>query len=215
MRIKICGITNSEDALMAADLGADALGFIFAKESRRTIMPDDARKIIDSLPPFVVPVGVFVDSLAEEILSTIPQTGIQCVQLHGNESPEEYAEIKVPIIKAFRVKTNFQANALLQFPAAAYLLDSFVDEVVGGTGKTFDWNAAVAAKACGRIILAGGLTPDNIADAITQVQPYGVDVSSGVESAPGKKDKRKLQQLFAAIHAVRSEQSDTREMTNE
>lgn len=215
MRIKICGITNSEDALMAADLGADALGFVFVKGSPRTIMPDGARKIIDSLPPFVMPVGVFVDSPAEEILSTIQQTGIQCVQLHGNESPEEYAKINLPIIKAFRIKTNFQADVLLQFPAAAYLLDTFVDEVAGGTGKTFDWNAAVAAKACGRIILAGGLTPDNITDAITHVRPYGVDISSGVESTPRKKDKRKLQRLFAAIHAVRPEQSETWEMTNE
>jgi phosphoribosylanthranilate isomerase len=215
MRVKICGITNKEDALMAADLGADALGFIFAKGSPRTITPDMARNIIDELPPFTVPVGVFVDSPVEEILSIIEHTGIGCVQLHGNESPSECTKINVPVIKAFRVHEHFQADTLLQFSAAAYLLDTYVEGVAGGTGKTFDWNTAVTAKTYGRIILAGGLTPENINGAITKVRPYGIDISSGVESVPGKKDKRKLQQLFAALHSVQPEQLDTQENTNE
>jgi len=211
MRVKICGITNLEDALIAADLGADALGFIFAKGSQRKITADKVMNIIDKLPPFIVSVGVFVDSPIEEILSIIEQTGIQCIQLHGNESPSEYSKINIPVIKAFRVDDNFQVNAIQQFPASAYLLDTFVKGRAGGTGKTFDWNIAAAAKAYGRIILAGGLTSENISDAIKKGEPYGVDISSSIESAPGKKDKGKLQQLFAAIHLVRREQPDIEE----
>ena len=215
MRVKICGITNKEDALIAADLGADALGFVFAKGSPRIITSEAARNIIDKLPPFIVPVGVFVDSSVEEIISIIEHTGIQCVQLHGNESPSECSKINVPVIKAFRVDEHFQADILLRFPARAYLLDTFVKESAGGTGKTFDWNTALAAKAYGRIILAGGLTPENISDAIKKVQPYGIDISSSIESVPGKKDKQKLQQLFIALLSVQVEQSDLQETRNE
>src|SRR5664280_677680 len=186
MRVKICGITNQEDALIASDIGADALGFVFAKGSPRTITPEAAGNIIYKLPPFIVPVGVFVDSPVEEILSIIEYTGIQCIQLHGNESPSEFTNINVPIIKAFRVNEHFKAATLASFKASAYLLDTYVDGAAGGTGKTFDWNMAISAKAYGRIILAGGLTPENIKDAITMVRPYGIDVSSGVESEPGK-----------------------------
>jgi phosphoribosylanthranilate isomerase len=215
MRVKICGITNKEDALMAVDIGADALGFIFAKGSPRTMTPEAVGNIIDKLPPFIVSVGVFVDSPIEEILSIIESTGIQCVQLHGNESPSEYSGINIPVIKSFRVDEHFKTNTLLRFPAAAYLLDTYVKGTMGGTGKTFDWNVAVSAKAYGRIILAGGLTPENIRDAIKKVHPYGVDISSGVESVPGKKDKRKLQQLFNAIRSLRGEQSDLQVKNNE
>ena len=215
MRVKICGITNKEDALMASDFGADALGFVFAKGSPRKVTPVTAGNIINKLPPLVVPVGVFVDSPIEEILSIIESTGIQCVQLHGNESPVEYSKINIPIIKSFRVDKHFEADTLLRFPAAAYLLDTFVKGTMGGTGKTFDWNMAVSAKAYGRIILAGGLIPDNIIEAINKVQPYGIDISSGVESAPGKKDKMKLQQLFTAINSLRGEQSEIKEKRHE
>ena len=215
MRVKICGITNPEDALIASDLGADALGFVFAKGSPRTIMPEAAGNIICKLPPFIVPVGVFVDSPVEEILSIIEYTGIQCVQLHGNESPSELTNINVPIIKAFRVNEHFKVDTLAQFNVSAYLLDTYVRGILGGTGKTFDWNIAVAAKAYGRIILAGGLNPENIRDAIRKVQPYSIDISSGVESVPGKKDKRKLQQLFTAVHSLRTEQLEKQEKMNE
>jgi len=211
MRIKICGITNLEDALLSAYLGADALGFIFAKESPRAITPESARSIIDKLPPFIVSVGVFVDSPEEEIVSIIKHTGIQCVQLHGNESPSDYSKIKIPVIKAFRVNEHFQMDTLLRFPALAYLLDTFVKEKAGGTGKTFDWDIAIAAQSYGKIILAGGLTPENIADAIRKVHPYGIDINSGVESSPGNKDKRKLQKLFNTIQILRVEQSKTLE----
>jgi phosphoribosylanthranilate isomerase len=215
MRVKICGITNLEDALIASDLGADALGFVFAKGSSRTITPEAAGNIIRKLPPFIVPVGVFVDSPVKEILSIIEIIGIQCVQLHGDETLSEYSKLNIPVIKSFRVDEHFHEDRLLQFPATAYLLDAFVKGTMGGTGKTFDWNIALAAKTYGRIILAGGLTPENISDAIKRVKPYGIDISSGVESEPGKKDKRKLQQLFAAIHSLRGEQSDLQEKRNE
>jgi phosphoribosylanthranilate isomerase len=210
MKVKICGITNLEDALVAVYLGADALGFIFAKESPRAVTPDTAREIIKKLPPFIVNVGVFVDTPEEEIHSIIEQTGIGCVQLHGNELAADYSKINIPVIKAFRVEEHFHADTLKEFPASAYLLDTYVKRTAGGTGKTFNWDIALAAKAYGRIILAGGLTTENIGDAIKKVRPYGVDISSGVESVPGKKDKRKLEQLFSAIHSLGKEQTEKR-----
>lgn len=215
MKVKICGITNLEDALIAAYLGADALGFVFVKESPRSITPDAARDIISKLPPFIVTTGVFVNSPEEEILSIIKQTRIQCVQLHGNESPAEYSKIKVPVIKAFHVDEHFIVNTIVRYPAAAYLLDTYVKGKAGGTGKTFDWDIAVRAQAYGRIILAGGLTPENIGDAIRKVQPYAIDISSGIESSPGKKDKRKLQELFTVLHYLEREKSNMKEKVND
>jgi phosphoribosylanthranilate isomerase len=206
MKIKICGITNMEDALLAAELGADALGFIFVKTSPRHIRPSAARKIIQELPPFVVPVGVVADAEHDDILELIDETGICCVQLHGNESPKQLAKFPVPVYKSFRVDKEFNLETLQRYKGSAYLLDTHVDSTLGGTGKTFDWDIAIAAKAYGRIILAGGLTPENISEAMKKVQPYAVDVNSGVESAPGKKDKNKLEQLFIIIRSLQNEQ---------
>jgi phosphoribosylanthranilate isomerase len=211
MKVKICGITNFEDALVSAYLGADALGFIFVKESPRAVTPSTARDIIKKLPSSIVSVGVFVDAPEEEILSIIEQTGISCVQLHGNESAADYSKTNIPVIKAFRVDEHFNAEKLEEFPTSAYLLDTYVKGTRGGTGKTFDWDIAVKAKAFGQIILAGGLSTENIGEAIKKVQPYGVDISSGVESLPGKKDKRKLQGLFNAIHSSGEEQTKQRD----
>jgi phosphoribosylanthranilate isomerase len=199
MKVKICGITNFEDALLAADLGADALGFIFVKSSPRHIRPAAARKIIQELPPFIVPVGVVADATHDEILELITETGIGCVQLHGNESPKQFAQFPVPVYKSFRVDKDFNPETLKWFKGSAYLLDTYAEDALGGTGKSFDWNIAVKAKAYGHIILAGGLTPDNIIEAIQKVQPYAVDVNSGVESAPGKKDRSKLNLLFERL----------------
>ena len=203
MLVKICGITNLEDALIAADMGADMLGFIFAKGSPRTISAYEAGKIIGKLLPVITPVGVFVDSSLEEVQSIIEQSGIKCAQFHGNESPSDCESASVPVIKAFKVNQDFRAEILSEYSVEAYLLDTYLNGTAGGTGKTFDWNIAVKAKAYGRIILAGGLTPENAADAIMKVQPYGIDISSGVESAPGKKDREKLRRLFKAINSVR------------
>lgn len=205
MKIKICGITNMDDALLAAELGADALGFIFVKTSPRYIRPSAARKIIQELPPFVVPVGVVADLTHEDILDLIEETRIGCVQLHGNESPKELAKFPIPVYKSFRINKEFNLETLRWYKGSAYLLDTHVDGTLGGTSKTFDWEIAIAAKAYGRIILAGGLTPENIAEAVKKVQPYAVDVNSGVESAPGKKDKNKLERLFKEIRSLQNE----------
>jgi phosphoribosylanthranilate isomerase len=205
MKIKICGITNMDDALLAAELGADALGFIFVKTSPRYIRPSAARKIIQELPPFVIPVGVVADSTREDILDLIEETRIGCVQLHGNESPKELAKFPIPIYKSFRVDKEFNLETLQRYKGSAYLLDAHVEGALGGTGKTFDWEIAIAAKAYGRIILAGGLTPENIAEAVKKVQPYAVDANSGVESVPGKKNKNKLEQLFKTIQSLQNE----------
>ena len=205
MKVKICGITNMEDALLAAELGADALGFIFVKTSPRHIRPSAARKIIQDLPPFVIPVGVVADAEHDEILELIDETGICCVQLHGNESPKQLAKFPVPVYKSFRVDKEFSLETLQRYKGSAYLLDTLVDGTLGGTGKIFDWDIAVKAKAYGRIILAGGLTPENIAEAVKKVQPYAVDVNSGVESATGKKDRNKLERLFKTIRSLQNE----------
>jgi phosphoribosylanthranilate isomerase len=206
MKVKICGITNIDDALLAAELGADALGFIFVKTSSRRIRPTVARKIIQELPPFVIPVGVVADATHDEILELIDETGICCVQLHGNESPKQLAKFPVPVYKSFRVDEEFNPETLRRYKGSAYLLDTHIDGTLGGTGKTFDWDIAVKAKAYGRIILAGGLNPENILEAIQKVQPYAVDINSGVESAPGKKDKNKLEQLFKTIRLLQNKQ---------
>jgi phosphoribosylanthranilate isomerase len=196
MNVKICGITNLQDALDAVELGAYALGFIFVKSSPRYITPGSAKEIISKLPSTVKAIGVFANTPQNYILRIIKQVGINCIQLHGNELPQELSGYPVPIFKSFRVVNNFDVSILQQYPASAFLLDTFVEGALGGTGKTFDWKIAIAAKAYGQIILAGGLTPDNIAEAVRIVKPYAVDINSGVESAPGKKDKHKLQKLF-------------------
>ena len=199
MRVKICGITNVEDALSAAELGADALGFIFVKSSPRYISPKTARKIIQELPPFMVPVGVFADMTHDDILEIIEQTGIGCVQLHGEETPRQLANYPVPVYKSFRVDASFNPEILRRYKGSAYLLDTKTPGVPGGTGQTFDWNIAIRAKEYGRIILAGGLNAENIVKAARMVQPYAVDVNSGVEERPGKKDPEKLKLLFEQL----------------
>ena len=204
MKVKICGITNIDDALYAAELGADALGFIFVKSSPRHISPSAARKIIQALPPFVVTVGVFADMTYNDILEIIDQTSIGCVQLHGEETPKQLAKYPVPAYKSFRVDSNFNLEILRRYKGPAFLLDTKISGKLGGTGQTFDWEIAVKAKEYGRVILAGGLTPDNIIDAVRIVQPYAVDVNSGVEERPGKKDYTKLKLLFDKIKQIKN-----------
>jgi phosphoribosylanthranilate isomerase len=207
MKVKICGITNIDDALCAAQLGTEALGFIFVQSSPRYIAPNNARKIIQALPPFVVPVGVFANLAYNEILKIIDQTGVACVQLHGEEAPEQLAKYHVPVYKSFRVDAGFNLEILRQYKGSAYLLDTKISGTPGGTGKTFDWEIAVKAKAYGRIILAGGLTPENILDAVKIVQPYAVDVNSGIEERPGKKDQTKMKLLFDKLKHVNESSS--------
>jgi phosphoribosylanthranilate isomerase len=204
VKVKICGITNTDDALSAADLGADALGFIFVKSSPRYIPPRAAQKIIQELPPFVVPVGVVADMEYNEILEIIGQTGIGCVQLHGEEVAKQVHHYPVPVIQSFRIDSLFDPEILRQYQRPAYLLDAKVSGKLGGTGQTFDWEIAVKAKQYGRIILAGGLNPENIREAARRVQPYAVDVNSGVEERPGKKDYTKLKLLFEQLKQMKN-----------
>ncbi len=205
VRVKICGITNLEDARAAIDLGADALGFNFYRHSPRYIEPANAKPIIELLPPLISLVGIFVDEFSpDRILKLARAVGIGSVQLHGTESPEyvkKLAELRT--IKAFRVDEKFDPAQLLAFNVGAYLLDAYDPKLMGGTGKTFNWDVAVEAKVHGRVILAGGLTPVNVREAILKVQPYGIDVCSGVESTPGLKDASKMAALFREVHCAR------------
>ncbi|OGP70354.1 MAG: N-(5'-phosphoribosyl)anthranilate isomerase [Deltaproteobacteria bacterium RBG_13_58_19] len=203
--IKICGITNLEDALLAAELGADALGFIFYPPSPRSIEPDAARDIIAKLPPFVSTVGVFVDEDAALIKELAASVGLDWLQLHGKETPEYCRTLGRRVIKSFRIRDENSLASLAAYRGAvqAMLLDTYKKGLVGGTGETFDWDLARRARQYGPIILAGGLTPENVAQAIAIAQPQAVDVASGVEAAPGKKDPEKLRAFFAAMKGIR------------
>lgn len=203
-RVKICGITNTEDALASVELGADALGFIFWKKSPRYIEPLRAATIIKGLPAFVTAVGVFVDETLEGIKKTQEDSGITCVQLHGGERPEFAQSVRGPVVKAFRVRDLADLGAIRGYRVAAYLLDAFKAGVPGGTGETFDWKIALEAKKLGRIILSGGLSPENVSGAVRTVAPYAVDVSSGVEKSPGVKDRLKLERFFEEIEKTRT-----------
>ena len=198
-KIKICGITNVEDAIQAAELGADALGFIFYRGSKRYIDPNSAKEIISSLPPFLTKVGVFVNQELEEIADIQENTGINAVQLHGDETPELCRSLSSAVIKAIRVKDSEDIERLAQYPVQAILLDTYSDAEYGGTGKSFDWGILDNKSIAEKIILSGGLNPDNVAEAVRIVNPYAVDVSSGVEAEPGKKDHEKLKKFIEAI----------------
>jgi len=200
VRVKICGITCEEDAMAAVDAGADALGFVFAKSPRR-VTPEQAREIIRRLPPLVTTVGVFVDEDAEHMVEIRKYCGLNALQLHGGE-PESFVEsLKGTIIKAARVQPS-SAIAEDAYPTATLLLDTYNPASAGGTGETFDWNLAVRVAARRRIILAGGLTPDNVARAVATVKPYAVDVSSGVEKQPGRKDHAKVEHFIRRAKSV-------------
>jgi len=193
-KVKICGITNLDDARAACEAGADALGFVFAPEAKkrnRYIAPEDARRIIEKLPPFVTTVAVCVNEPPERLLEYL--SFVDCVQLSGDETCEACRAVGPRAIKAFRVGAEFQPESMLAYPAVAYLLDAYAPGAHGGTGQTCDWALARRAVEMGRpLILAGGLTPDNVAEAVRTVRPYAVDTSGGVESAPGKKDHERI-----------------------
>jgi phosphoribosylanthranilate isomerase len=193
VRVKICGITNIDDAMAAVDYGADALGFVFFKGSPRYITIQQAAAIVCKLPSFITTVGVFVDENSDRIRATISDAGIDVIQLHGEEKPEACQSSRRSI-KAIRVKSIDSLEPLKTFKdlVSAFLLDAYAPDALGGTGQKFNWDIAVEAKQFGRIILAGGLSPENIADAIRHVNPYGVDVSSGVERDKRNKDHQKM-----------------------
>lgn len=198
-RVKICGITNPQDAAMAVEAGADALGFIFVRGTPRYIRPEEAREVIGGLPPLVTAVGVFVDQPLEEVLLAAATCNLGAVQLQGSE-PEAFSRrIPVKVIKAFRVRAPHEVDGMAGYPADAYLLDAYVEGRPGGTGTPFPWAWALRAKEHGRIILSGGLTPATVEAAVRQVRPFGVDVSTGVEQRPGTKDPEKVRAFVAAV----------------
>ncbi len=204
VKVKICGITNLEDAIVSCEYGADALGFIFYRKSHRFIEPEKAKEIIKAIPPFVTAVGVFVDEDADRINEIAKNIGLNAVQLHGNESPEFCKKITGKVVKAFRVIGDFDVSDFGhgECRVSAYLLDTYIEGMAGGTGEVFNWDIAVKAKEYGRIILAGGLKPENVADAVKKVMPYGVDVSSGVEERPGKKDLKKVKKFIERAKGI-------------
>jgi phosphoribosylanthranilate isomerase len=199
VKIKICGITNVEDALAASEAGADALGFNFYKKSPRYIEPQKAGEIVRQLPPFVVPVALFVNEREEKIRDIQFTTGIKVLQFQGDEGPEFCERFSTRVIKVFQVKDKESLKQMAHYRVNAYLLDSYKEGMRGGTGVAFDWHLAVVAKTLGRIILAGGLTPENVADAVKLVQPYAVDVASGVEKEKGIKDHGKIKKFISEV----------------
>jgi phosphoribosylanthranilate isomerase len=204
MKVKICGITSYEDAVLALDQGVDALGFNFFPRSPRYVHPTVARRIIERIPPFTVNVGLFVQApQPEDVVEAARVARVQVLQLHGDESPEYCRELGAwPLIKAVRIGSEPIDQNLEDYPVQAFLLDSRDDVLFGGTGKSFDWEQALAIKKLRPVILAGGLRPDNVAKAIHAVMPYGIDVCSGVESAPGKKDGGKLKDFMNEVRNV-------------
>ena len=207
LRIKICGITREEDAWAAIEAGADALGFVFVPGTPRFIEPGRAAAITRSLPPFVSRVGLFVNADPEHIRATVAEARLDTVQLHGDEPPEVGLSLLGPVrvIQAFRVQGPETLQRLPDYrkSADAWLLDAYVPGTAGGTGARFDWNLAVQARELGHpLILAGGLKPENIAEAVRQVRPFAVDVSSGVESSPGQKDAEKIRKLIGSARSA-------------
>ncbi len=205
VRVKICGITSWQDAKLALDAGADILGFNFYPPSPRYISPAQAKRIAARLPRGRQAAGVFVNEPVARMEQIAGVVGLDLLQLHGNESPEQVRELaeRYPVIKAFRIRRGFRCALLARYAdAAAFLLDGFRRRLHGGTGRTFDWHIAKAAKRYGRIFLAGGLTPENVAQAIREVRPYAVDVCSGVETRPGKKDPGRLRELMRQVEAA-------------
>lgn len=198
MRVKICGITNIEDALLCCELGADVLGFIFYEKSKRYVEPAEAKKIIFQLPPFVSTVGVFVNETPEMINEIIESTGITYAQLHGDESEDVIAQINIPVIKSFRIKKDFNFDSILETKANFVLLDTFDDNEYGGTGKTFDWSI-IPDNIKNKIILAGGVSTDNIEKIYYEIHPAAVDLSSSVEETPRRKSIMKVKEFFQKV----------------
>ena len=208
IKVKVCGITNAEDAVAAVEAGADALGFIFYEKSPRYVAPAVAASIIAELPPLVTPVGVFVNEGVATVRSIMDTCGLAMSQLHGDENVSYCRELARPAMKALRLKDRGSLLALAEYRGRGgvrgFVLDTFSELAYGGTGQITDWGLAADVAIRTPILLAGGLTPDNVTEAIRTVRPYGVDVSSGVESAPGKKDHAKMRAFVDAVRVVSS-----------
>ena len=203
-RIKICGITNKIDALAAVELSVDSLGFVFYKKSKRYVTPAKAEDIINELPPSIGKVGVFVDEKREDVIRIAEDAGLDILQFHGSETPEYCSSFKekYKVIKAFRLKTKDDLKDVNSFDTDYYLFDTYENGSAGGTGKRFDWAMLKDFEILRPMILSGGLDPENVERAIKEVAPYGLDVSSGVESAPGKKDIKLLKKFVENVRKV-------------
>lgn len=205
-KVKICGITNLEDALFAAECGVDALGFNFYPKSPRYIEPSAASDIVGQLPSDVFKIGVFVNEDRERIVETVKEVGLDAVQLHGSEPADAVQSLtnelpaSVEMIKAFRIRLDFHPDEILDYDCDAVLLDSFSHDEFGGTGRTFDWEIARSVMALNKqVFLAGGLSRENVGEAIRAVRPYAVDACSRLESSPGKKDRQKVKLFIDAV----------------
>ena len=202
-RIKVCGLTDPSQAVQVSEAGADAVGFVFAEKSPRLVSKEDVRQIVKKLPPLVQAVGVFVDESADVIREMVRFCGLDMVQLHGSESPGFCKLLAPRVIKAFRVKDETVVGEIENYrgKVRAVLLDAWSSRAHGGTGKVFDWEIAkkVVLSAGMPVILAGGLNPDNVGDALSRLGPWGVDVSSGVETSPGKKDMDRVRRFIKAV----------------
>lgn len=205
MKVKICGITNIDDALLCCEYGADAIGFIFYEKSMRHISFDQAKSISEKLPPFVFKAGVFVNEETEKINHAAKQIGLNVVQLHGDETPEYIENISVPVIKSFRINEVFEWDIINAYKDCYLLLDTFSASEMGGTGKSFDWKS-IPEKLRSRIILSGGITIDKLDFIFNKIKPAAIDLSSSLESSPGKKDKRKVIEFLKRFNELRSNQ---------
>lgn len=201
MKVKICGITNLNDALLCQSSGADALGFIFYPESKRYIPPEDALKIITNLSPFIMKVGVFVNELPDKINSIASKLKLNAVQLHGDETPETASKINYPVIKSFRITEQFDFSILQEYKNIYPLLDAYSKKQYGGTGISFNWEM-IPEQYKNKIILAGGVSSDNIEEIMRDVKPAAVDLSSSLESEPGMKDKGKVTEFFRKVNGI-------------
>jgi phosphoribosylanthranilate isomerase len=201
-KVKICGITNLDDAGVAVEAGADMLGLIFYPPSPRYVTLEQARAIVASVPASLQTIGVFVNEDAETVRRIAQTSGVQMVQLHGEESPELCQQLSCPVVKTFRFTAQIQPEMMRQYTVAAYLIEGFHADFYGGGGVLADWQRVATLHQYGRIILAGGLTPENVGTAIRTVRPYAVDVCSGVEAAPGKKDWHKVRAFVARAKAA-------------
>jgi phosphoribosylanthranilate isomerase len=204
MKVKICGITNLDDALICEKEGADAIGFIFYKRSKRYILPKDAAEIAEKLSPFTAKVGVFVNEDVSAIAEIAEKTNINMVQLHGDENENYCMQIKLPVIKSFRIKEGFDYDRISKYNNVNYLLDSFVENNYGGTGSSFNWEL-IPMNLRDKIILSGGISEKNIEYIFKNIFPSAVDLSSSLESKPGKKDEWKVKSFFKKFNSLRLE----------
>ena len=202
MRIKICGITSVEDARLCVEAGADALGFIFVEHTPRYVAPDAAARIIAGLPPFVTPVGVFWDHAAGHVKAVAEQCGLGALQFHGDETPEDLQEYRLPVIKTLKVAAAADLARMAGYRVSAFLLDSPSRWSEGEARPPIPWDVAAEAARLHPVLLSAGLTPENVAGAVRRVRPYGVDVNSGVEARPGRKDPARVRRFVAEARAA-------------